>query len=186
MSNYDKSDNLDSTNLIINYLPQTLTDNEFLKIFQRVGQVASAKICRNAKNNYSYGFGFVEYCSQADAEKAVNQLNGLSLQNKRIKVAFSRPNDDNIKKAKIYIKNVPDIGVESLNQVFSKFGGIIQSNIASNKGFAFILYDKRDQAERAIEQLQGTTPFGNHQPLEIKFASSNGTKVSEQKKKKKN
>lgn len=117
----------------------------------------------------------------SDAEKAIGQLNGLQLKNKRIKVAWSRPCNDDIKKAKLYIKNVPEMSVEELNQIFQKYGSIIQSNIIQsnkNKGIAFVLYDKRDQAENAIKNLQGVTLSGSSLPLEIKFASSNGVKVN--------
>ncbi|MPC69314.1 ELAV-like protein 1 [Portunus trituberculatus] len=34
----------------------------------------------------SLGYGFVNYVRQDDAERAINQLNGLRLQNKTIKV----------------------------------------------------------------------------------------------------
>lgn len=181
MSSYDnKSDNDESqfqTNLIINYLPQSLTDNEFLKIFERVGPVAQSKIIRNKNNSYSYGFGFITYYNSADSQKAISQLNGLQLKNKRIKVALSRQPCDEIKNSKIYIKNLPQtINVESLNQIFGKYGKIIQSNIIENKGIAFILFDKREQSEKAIENLQNMTLPGSTEPLQIKFAS--GVKVN--------
>ncbi len=35
----------------------------------------------------SYGFGFVDYVSEEDAETAIQKLNGMQLQNKRIKVS---------------------------------------------------------------------------------------------------
>ena len=34
------------TNLIVNYLPQTLSDQEFQEIFERCGKLNSAKIIR--------------------------------------------------------------------------------------------------------------------------------------------
>lgn len=154
---------------------------EFREIFGRIGPMVVSKIIRNKNNSYSYGFGFVEYVNQKDAEEAVKKLNGLQLKNKRIKVAWSRPCNDEIKKAKLYIKNVPDISVEELNEVFGKHGEIIQSNIVSNrdKGIAFILFNKREQAQDAIDHLQGVLLTGASLPLEIKFAfTSNGAKVS--------
>lgn len=125
--NYDSSsDNMPENNLIINYLPQTLSDNQFKEIFERIGQVKSARIIRNKASTYSYGFGFVSYYRKEDADKAILELNGMELKNKRIKVAFSRKHCDDIKKAKLYIKNIPDIGVDKLNKIFGKYGTIIQ------------------------------------------------------------
>lgn len=37
----------------------------------------------------SLGYGFVNYARQEDADKAINTLNGLRLQNKTIKVSSS-------------------------------------------------------------------------------------------------
>jgi len=175
--NNDHNSNL-TNNLIVNYLPQTLTDNEFKKIFERIGPIIQAKIIRNKTSSYSYGFGFVEYVHKMDAERAIETLNGMQLKNKRMKVAWSRPCTEDKKKAKLYIKNVvPSMGLEKFNQLLAKYGEIIQSNIVADKGIAFVLYDKREQAENAISNLQGITLAGSNAPLEIKFASSsNGTK----------
>lgn len=177
------------TNLIINYLPQTLTDPEFKRVFEKVGPVVSAKIIRNKHTNYSYGFGFVEFSDPEHAQKAIDTLNGYQLANKKIKVAYSRPHSDDIKRAKLYVKNVPaSFTVDQLNQMFSKYGHIIQSrllednpanpNNARNKGVAFILFDLHEQAEKAMESLNGVTLPGAQAPLDIKFASTSGYKVS--------
>ena len=40
----------------------------------------------NRRTGYSYGYGFVDYESAPDAVKALQQLNGLQIQNKRLKV----------------------------------------------------------------------------------------------------
>jgi ELAV like protein 2/3/4 len=187
MENND--DNTNRTNLIINYLPQTLTDHEFKRIFEKIGPVVSAKIIRNRHTNYSYGFGFVEFHDPDNAQKAIDTLNGYQLGNKKIKVAFSRPHSDDIKRAKLYVKNIPsNLTVEQLNQWFGKFGTIIQSRLLEdngqnggngqkNKGVAFILYDLHEQAEKAIENLNGVTMPGATLPLDIKFASTSGVKV---------
>jgi RNA recognition motif-containing protein len=41
----------------------------------------------------SLGYGFVNYQRQEDADKAINTLNGLRLQNKTIKVCLITEND---------------------------------------------------------------------------------------------
>ena len=143
------------TNLIINYLPQSLDDDEFRRIFEGVGAVTNAKIVRNKATGYSFGYGFVEYQSAEDAVKAINELNGMQLENKRIKVAFSRPQSDETKGAKIMVKNLEDGSLETLNEIFSKFGTIVQSYIAPS-GNAFVLFEKRENAQQAIHELDNT------------------------------
>jgi protein sex-lethal len=59
------------------------------------------------QTGYSYGFGFVNYTNEEDAEKAINTLNGLQVQNKRIKVSYARPSSEDIKETNLYITNLP-------------------------------------------------------------------------------
>lgn len=46
-------------------------------------------MCRFTVPGQSLGYGFVNYHRPEDAEKAINTLNGLRLQNKTIKVKYS-------------------------------------------------------------------------------------------------
>jgi RNA recognition motif-containing protein len=45
---------------------------------------------RDKPTGYSYGFGFIDYQSPTDAQRAIESLNGLQLQNKKMKVAYSK------------------------------------------------------------------------------------------------
>jgi len=176
-----------STNLIINYLPQTLTDEEFRQMFQSVGPVKSSKIVRDKSTGYSYGFGFVDFTNIADAQRAIETLSGLQLQNKRIKVALARPGGESIKGANLYVRNIPTQWKETdLNTIFEPFGKIIQSRVlvdlATNisKRVGFILYDTREEAENAIKCLSGKVPEGCTEPIMIKFADDNSKKMKQQ------
>ncbi|KAL3213494.1 hypothetical protein MRX96_035348 [Rhipicephalus microplus] len=73
------------TNLIVNYLPQTMTQEEIRSLFSSIGEVESCKLIRDKVTGQSLGYGFVNYVRPEDAEKAINTLNGLRLQNKTIK-----------------------------------------------------------------------------------------------------
>ena len=74
------------TNLIVNYLPQTMTQEEIRSLFSSIGEVESCKLIRDKVTGQSLGYGFVNYHSTEDASKAIQTLNGLRLQNKTIKV----------------------------------------------------------------------------------------------------
>lgn len=172
------------TNLIINYLPQALTDEEYRSLFLSIGPIKSAKIIRDRATGYSYGFGFVDYQHAADADRAISTLNGLQLQNKRIKVAKARMGGENIKGANLYIRNLPLQWTETeLNKQFESFGKIIQSRVlvdlqtGVSKRVGFVLYNTRQEAEAAIRTLSGTTPEGCTEPILIKFADDNSKKM---------
>ena len=59
------------TNLIINYLPQTLSDAEFNQLFAALGPLQSARILRDKRTGYSFGYGFVNYQKEEDATKGL-------------------------------------------------------------------------------------------------------------------
>ena len=76
------------TNLIINYLPQTMTQDEIKDLFTSIGPIESCKLVRDKSTGQSLGYGFVNFIRLEDAEKAVQTMNGLRLQNKTIKVIY--------------------------------------------------------------------------------------------------
>lgn len=168
-----QSDDNDKTNLIVNYLPQQMTDEEFEELFKKFGPMKSCKIVRNRVSGYSYGFGFVDFQEHKQALRAIAELNGHELETKKIKVAFARPAGQDIKQANLYIKNIPnDWGQEDVKKVFEPYGNIIQVRVlGNNRGIAFVLFDLRKQAEDALEALNNKTVDGCEKPLEIKFAA---------------
>jgi hypothetical protein len=88
------------TNLIINYLPQTMSNDEVQQMFSAVGELASCKLVKDKITSMcvlifivqhhfvdqSLGYAFVNYVHVEDAAKAVANMNGLHIQNKTIKV----------------------------------------------------------------------------------------------------
>ncbi|VDQ09659.1 unnamed protein product [Trichobilharzia regenti] len=84
------------TNLIVNYLPQSMSQEEMRQLFSKIGKLASCKLIRdkvtgeqnkNITLRQSLGYGFVNYVDASDAERAIRLLNKMKLQNKTIKVS---------------------------------------------------------------------------------------------------
>ncbi|XP_034934021.1 ELAV-like protein 1 isoform X11 [Chelonus insularis] len=187
------------TNLIVNYLPQTMTQEEIRSLFSSIGEVESCKLIRDKVTDstaalslagdmlspgqfsfgQSLGYGFVNYHRPEDAERAINTLNGLRLQNKTIKVSYARPSSEAIKGANLYVSGLPkNMTQQDLENLFSPFGRIITSRILCDnmsglsKGVGFIRFDQRVEAERAIQELNGTIPKGSTEPITVKFANN--------------
>jgi len=177
------------TNLIVNYLPQTMTQEEIRSLFSSIGEVESCKLIRDKVTGQSLGYGFVNYHRQEDASKAIQTLNGLRLQNKTIKVSYARPSSEAIKGANLYVSGLPKhMAQPDLERLFSSCGNIITSRILCDnitggskgdgsvpglsKGVGFIRFDQRIEAERAIQKLNGTIPEGATEPITVKFANN--------------
>ncbi|XP_040178433.1 ELAV-like protein 1 isoform X4 [Rana temporaria] len=177
------------TNLIVNYLPQNMTQDELRSLFSSIGEVESAKLIRDKvadvnslrepEGRHSLGYGFVNYLNAKDAERAINTLNGLRLQSKTIKVSFARPSSENIKDANLYISGLPrTITQKDVEDMFSGFGRIINSRVlvdqatGLSRGVAFIRFDKRSEAEEAIASFNGHKPPGASEPITVKFAAN--------------
>ena len=168
-----------STNLIINYLPQSLSDEDFRKMFQVIGPLKTSKICRHKGTGYSYGYGFVEYCTPEHADMAITTLNGHPVQHKKIKVALARPCNDKIKGANLYVRNLPrTLTTEQVKEFFGRYGTVINCKLLTDgagmsKGVGFVLFDQKPQAQAAISALNTTQLEGAVEPLIVRFADEN-------------
>lgn len=176
--------NDNKTNLIINYLPQMWTDAELFDMFSQAGHVKSAKVVVDKNTGYSYGFGFVNYAAPEEAQHAINTLNGTKVENKTIKVALARPPGENTKGSNLYVRNLPMHYTETeLRSLFESYGNLVQTRVlydhvtGQSKGVGFVLFERKVDADNAIEQMNGMTPAGGSQQLAIKFADDNAKKV---------
>ncbi|XP_072009505.1 ELAV-like protein 2 isoform X5 [Engystomops pustulosus] len=182
----DSSNTEDSkTNLIVNYLPQNMTQEELKSLFGSIGEIESCKLVRDKITGQSLGYGFVNYIDPKDAEKAINTLNGLRLQTKTIKVSYARPSSASIRDANLYVSGLPKTMTQKeLEQLFSQYGRIITSRIlvdqvtGVSRGVGFIRFDKRIEAEEAIKGLNGQKPPGATEPITVKFANNPSQKVN--------
>lgn len=171
------------TNLIINYLPQTLSDAEFNQLFAALGPLQSARILRDKRTGYSFGYGFVNYQKEEDATKAIETLNGLQLMHKNIKVAYARPPTEDIRGSNLYVANLPrSMTQEELTNLFSPYGQIVNVKILMDsftglsKGCGFILFAQKAEAESAINNLHMSRPDAAAGPITVKKAKDDNDK----------
>ncbi|VDM02655.1 unnamed protein product [Schistocephalus solidus] len=176
---------VNKTNLIVNYLPPYMTQDEVKALFSSIGEVESCKLVREKASGESLGYAFVKFVRANDAEKAIRTLNGLRLQNKTIKVSLARPSSESIKGANLYICGLPRKMTQAeLEELFSQCGKIITARIlydnktGLSRGVAFIRFDQRHEAELAIRRLNGYQPPSDYpgasplEPITVKFANS--------------
>ncbi|XP_077356089.1 ELAV-like protein 2 isoform X7 [Festucalex cinctus] len=174
------------TNLIVNYLPQNMAQEELKSLFGSIGEIESCKLVRDKITGQSLGYGFVNYVEPKDAEKAINTLNGLRLQTKTIKVSYARPSSASIRDANLYVSGLPKTMTQTeLEQLFSQYGRIITSRIlvdqvtGLSRGVGFIRFDRRVEAEEAIKGLHCQKPPGAAEPITVKFANNPSQKSNQ-------
>lgn len=86
---------------------------------------------------FSFGYGFVNYATPEDAAKAIEQLNGKSVQHKCLKVAYSQPSGSQTKNINLHVSGLPPhTNEETLREQFQQFGKLnTKQNI-----FMFIIF----------------------------------------------
>ncbi|MBV8617894.1 MAG: RNA-binding protein [Curvibacter sp.] len=77
--------------LYVGNLPYSVRDNDLEQAFGQFGAVSSAKVMMERDTGRSKGFGFVEMASDAEAQAAINGMNGQSLGGRSVVVNEARP-----------------------------------------------------------------------------------------------
>ncbi len=77
--------------LYVGNLPYTVRDEDLQQAFGAYGSVNSAKVMMERDTGRSKGFGFVEMGSDAEAQSAIEGMNGQSLGGRSLVVNEARP-----------------------------------------------------------------------------------------------
>merc|ERR1739838_260080 len=175
-------------NVFIKNLDKSIDNKAMYDTFSAFGNILSCKVAQDADGG-SKGYGFVHFETEEAAMNAIQKVNGMLLNEKKIFVGRFVPRKEREKelgeKAKkftnVYIKNFgEDLGDEKLKEVFSKFGKITSYKVVKekdlaqhaegaeimadesgkNKGFGFVSFEDSESAEKAVEELNGVEMFG--------------------------
>ncbi|MDF2381069.1 RNA-binding protein [Nostoc ellipsosporum NOK] len=80
-------------NIYISNLSFAVIDEDLRSYFAEYGEVSSAKVIVDKFTNRSKGFGFVEMSDDAAAKKAIEELDGATVDGRTIKVMEARPKE---------------------------------------------------------------------------------------------
>ena len=75
-------------------LPYSATESEIEGLFSSAGTVASVAVVLDKFTGQSKGFGFVEMSSDAEADVAINTLNGAMMGGRSLTVNEAKPRED--------------------------------------------------------------------------------------------
>merc|ERR1712198_228597 len=149
-------------------LDKTIDNKAMYDTFSAFGNILSCKVAQDADGN-SKGYGFVHFETEEAAVNAIQKVNGMLLNDKKVFVGRFVPRKEREKelgeKAKkftnVFVKNFGDeLGDDKLKDMFTKFGKITSYKIMSeeggkNKGFGFVSFEDSEAAEKAVEELNG-------------------------------
>ncbi len=80
--------------LYVGNLAYSVRDDSLHQAFSQYGTVTSAKVMMDRDTGRSKGFGFVEMGSDAEAQSAINGMNGQALEGRAIVVNEARPREE--------------------------------------------------------------------------------------------
>jgi len=175
-------------NVFIKNLDKSIDNKAMYDTFSAFGNILSCKVAQDA-DGASKGYGFVHFETEEAALNAIQKVNGMLLNEKKVFVGRFVPRKEREKelgeKAKkftnVYIKNFgEELGDEKLKEVFSKFGKITSYKVVKekdaaptdengeivadesgkNKGFGFVSFEDSESAEKAVDELNGVEMFG--------------------------
>ncbi len=67
------------------------TEDEIRSLFEAYGQIERVTLVRDRDTGQPRGFGFVEMVNDAEAEKAIQAVNGTELRGRALNVSEARP-----------------------------------------------------------------------------------------------
>uniref|UniRef100_A0A0N5AN77 Nucleolysin TIA-1/TIAR n=1 Tax=Syphacia muris TaxID=451379 RepID=A0A0N5AN77_9BILA len=153
-----------SRTICVTNLDPSVVDSFLAVFFGEVGEVTRTQI--NFKD-YALPHAFVEFVDSSSAAEAAQKLNGAKILDQEIatKVLGKSSDKDRSESAQHFQVFVGDLTYDVDNQVlrdaFSQFGNISDAKVIIDpttqrpKGYGFVSYPTKEEAERAIEQMNG-------------------------------
>jgi len=83
-----------SNKLYVGNLSYNTGDQDLRDAFSPYGNVQSASVVIDRDSGQSRGFGFVEYGSSAEAQQAVEAMNGMMVDGRNLNVNIARPREE--------------------------------------------------------------------------------------------
>ena len=154
-------------NIFIKNLDKSIDNKALLDTFAQFGTITSAKVAMDGQGN-SKGYGFVQFETAEAAQAAIDNVNGMELNDKQVYVGpFQRRSDrSNSGEAKfnnVYVKNLSEnLSDEKLREKFAEHGAvtscvIMKDEEGKSKGFGFVCFESPESAASAVEKLDGYT-----------------------------
>uniref|UniRef100_A0A4W3J4Z8 Polyadenylate-binding protein n=1 Tax=Callorhinchus milii TaxID=7868 RepID=A0A4W3J4Z8_CALMI len=154
-------------NIFIKNLDKSIDNKALYDTFSAFGNILSCKVV--CDENGSKGYGFVHFETHEAAERAIEKMNGMLLNDRKVFVGRFKSRKEREAelgaKAKeftnVYIKNFgEDMDDERLKELFNKFGAFLSVKVMTDdsgrsRGFGFVSFEKHEDAQKAVDEMNG-------------------------------
>jgi len=153
-----------SASLYVGDLLPDVTEGILYEQFNKVGPVASIRVCRDVTTRQSLGYAYVNFHNGQDAERALDTMNFTDIKNRPCRIMWSQ-RDPSLRKSgvgNIFVKNLPSaLDNKGLFDVFSSFGNILSCKVVTDlqgmsKRYGYVHYETAEAARDAIARLTGS------------------------------
>uniref|UniRef100_A0A672LW14 Polyadenylate-binding protein n=1 Tax=Sinocyclocheilus grahami TaxID=75366 RepID=A0A672LW14_SINGR len=155
-------------NVFIKNLDKSIDNKALYDTFSAFGNILSCKVV--CDENGSKGYAFVHFETQDAADRAIEKMNGMLLNDRKVFVGRFKSRKEREAemgaKAKeftnVYIKNFgEDMDDPRLKELFDKYGKTLSVKVMTDptgksRGFGFVSYEKHEDANKAVEEMNGT------------------------------
>ncbi|CAH0395768.1 unnamed protein product [Bemisia tabaci] len=158
------SDESHPKTLYVGNLDQSVSDELLCTLFSQIGPVKGCKVIREPGND---PYAFLEFTTHQGAATALSAMNKRVFLDKEMKVNWAtspgnQPKQDTSNHYHIFVGDLsPEIETQTLKDAFAPFGEISNCRIVrdpqtlKSKGYAFVSYVKKAEAENAIAAMNG-------------------------------
>ncbi|XP_068431317.1 polyadenylate-binding protein 1b [Clinocottus analis] len=154
-------------NIFIKNLDKSIDNKALYDTFSAFGNILSCKVV--CDENGSKGYGFVHFETQEAAERAIEKMNGMLLNDRKVFVGRFKSRKEREAElgarakefTNVYVKNFgEDMDEEKLREVFSKYGNSMSIRVMSDdsgksRGFGFVSFERHEDAQKAVDELNG-------------------------------
>uniref|UniRef100_A0A4W4GLN1 RRM domain-containing protein n=1 Tax=Electrophorus electricus TaxID=8005 RepID=A0A4W4GLN1_ELEEL len=165
-------------NIFLKNLDKSINCGALYDTFPNFGNILSCKVA--CDENGSKGYGFVHFETGEATERAIEKLNGMLLNDRKMGAKAKEFTN-------MYIKNIgEDMHDNKLNEIFSKFGPTLSRRVMTDesgksKGFGFVSFERHEDAKRAVDEMNGKELNGKQ--LYVARAQKKGERQTELKRK---
>ncbi|KAL5987720.1 Polyadenylate-binding protein 8 [Asimina triloba] len=155
-----------AANIFIKNLDKAIDNKALYDTFSAFGNILSCKIATDPSGQ-SKGYGFVQFELEEAAKNAIDKLNGMLINDKKVYVGpFQRKLEREVSVTKtkfnnVFVKNLSDSTTDDdLKTVFGEYGTITNAAVmreadGKSKCFGFVNFENADDAARSVEALNG-------------------------------